>query len=231
MVSRVSVCIVSFMFSFCSPLTLPIREDFLSLLLSCNALGPWTHNILSKESRQGMALQRERSSSCQQQGVVVGDMGPSEGPHCLGPRWYKIYNPKPCPCFNRWRITIFHRGSSVPSWKEVGLGEIPWARSTLLRESFLVERNTSGCVHKLFYKMLASHWHCTQGMWFNPSHPTKMLCATFSPVMVRLPVNVILQRLVEVTSQRILQNWTKPSHGWPGMISIASSPKQSSLLN
>ena len=36
-----------------------------------------------------------------------------------------------------------------------------------------------------------------------PSHPIKMTCATSSSIMVRLPANVITQRLVQAITQRI----------------------------
>ena len=50
LVRRALVCTIAFIFSFCPPLTLRIREDSLSLLLSCKAFGPRSHNVLSRRS-------------------------------------------------------------------------------------------------------------------------------------------------------------------------------------
>ena len=78
--------------------------------------------------------------------------------------------------------------------------------------------------------MLSSHCHRTQGIWFNPGHPMKMICPTSSTFLVHLPANVIKQHLVNTASRCMLKNCVEPSNGCLGMKSTTSSLKQNPFL-
>ena len=114
----------------------------------------------------------------------------------------------------------------------MGLDEIPRVHSILLHESFLAERNPSGCVHTFVLKIVLTHSHHMKGICFNPFHPKKPTYETSSSSTVHLPVNVMTQPSpLTATSHHIVSNFIKLSPRCPWMTSTASSVKKSSNLN
>jgi hypothetical protein len=77
---------------------------------------------------------------------------------------------------------------------------------------FSLEEILRGAYIHLLCKIMSSHSHRMQGIWFNPAHPTKPTYETSSSSMVHLPVNVMAQPPLKATSNHILSTLIKLSH-------------------